>query len=92
MIFGNRSLVMLKEGDIATAIQDAEQSLHYFPTAKVFYIPRTTQGHTYICNSYRSTCLISSKAHSLDQLRHKICRYLCIPWLYCLLKYLCNVC
>ena len=36
MIFGNRSLVMLKEGDIATAIQDAQQSLGYFPTAKVF--------------------------------------------------------
>ena len=36
MIFGNRSLVMLKEGDIGMAIQDAQQSLDYFPTAKVF--------------------------------------------------------
>ena len=36
MIFGNRSLVMLKYGNIAMAIQDAQQSLAYFPTAKVF--------------------------------------------------------
>lgn len=35
MIFGNRSLVMLKEGDIGTAVFDAQQSLEYFRTAKV---------------------------------------------------------
>lgn len=35
MIFGNRSLVMLKEGDVVTAKADAEQSLACFPTAKV---------------------------------------------------------
>ena len=35
MIFGNRSLVMLKEGDIGTAIADAQQGLTFFRTAKV---------------------------------------------------------
>ena len=35
MIFGNQSLVMLKTGDIKLAVNNAEQSLAYFPTAKV---------------------------------------------------------
>ena len=35
IIFGNRSLVMLKERYIDRSIQDAQQSLTYFPTAKV---------------------------------------------------------
>jgi len=35
MIFGNRSLVMLKETNFCMAISDAQQSLKYFPTAKV---------------------------------------------------------
>ena len=35
MIFGNRSAVMLKEGDVETAKLDAQQSLKYCPTAKV---------------------------------------------------------
>ena len=38
MIFGNRSLVMLKEGDIDRSILDAQQSLTYFRTAKVIEI------------------------------------------------------
>ena len=35
MIFGNRSTVMLKQGDPNKAICDAELSLGYLPTAKV---------------------------------------------------------
>ena len=35
MIFGNRSTVMLKEGDVKIATLDAQQSLKYYPTAKV---------------------------------------------------------
>ena len=35
MIFGNQSLVMLKEGDVGMAIQNAQKSLKYFRTAKV---------------------------------------------------------
>ena len=37
MIFGNRSAVMLKEGDDKIAKLDAQQSLKYCPTAKVDY-------------------------------------------------------
>ena len=35
MIFGNQSLVMLKDGNISMAISNAQQSLAYLPTAKV---------------------------------------------------------
>ena len=35
MIFGNRSTVMLKERDVKIATLDAQQSLMYYPTAKV---------------------------------------------------------
>ena len=44
MIFGNLSLVMLKEGNIPMATQNAEQSLEYFPTAKVIFLINT---HSY---------------------------------------------
>ena len=35
MIFGNQSLVMLKEGNHYMAILNAQQSVSYFPTEKV---------------------------------------------------------
>lgn len=35
IIFGNRSLVLLKGGDYKKAKKDAQQSIAYFPTAKV---------------------------------------------------------
>ena len=35
MIFGNQSLVMLKDGNLNMAILSAQQSVAFFPTAKV---------------------------------------------------------
>lgn len=35
MIFGNQSLVMLKDGNLSMAIWSAQQSVMHFPTAKV---------------------------------------------------------
>lgn len=52
MIFGNQSLVMLKEGDHYMAILSARQSVSYFPTEKVNIHTAIWTLHKYI---YMST-------------------------------------
>ena len=51
MIFGNQSLVMLKDGNLSMAIKSAQQSVTYFPTAKVrtWYVDAHKNTKQYIC-------------------------------------------